>query len=63
MDRGSKQHQEPSGEGEAHIRPRTEVIDSILSTIHRARFEPADNPDGPEPAERKDVSKTKPEDD
>jgi hypothetical protein len=44
----SKQHQEPSGEGEAQIRQRCELIDSILSTMHRARFEPADTPDGPE---------------
>ncbi|MBL0406265.1 hypothetical protein JKG68_20100 [Microvirga aerilata] len=47
---GTKPHQEASAEGEAHIRQRCEVIDSILSTIHRARFEPADIPDGVEPA-------------
>ncbi len=47
---GSKQHQEPSGEGEAHIRQRCELIDSILSSMHHARFEPANTPDGTEPA-------------
>jgi hypothetical protein len=45
-----KQHQELSAEGEAQTRQRCELIASILSTMHRARFEPADTPDGTEPA-------------
>jgi hypothetical protein len=44
-----KQQQEASVEDEATARRRRELTDSILLMVHRARSEPAENPDGTEP--------------
>jgi hypothetical protein len=46
----SKQQQEASVTDEATARRRHELINSILSMMHRDRFESADSPDGIGPA-------------
>jgi hypothetical protein len=44
-----KQQQEASVGDEATARRRRELTGSILLMVHRARFGPAENPDGTEP--------------